>query len=145
MAKQGQNGQQGDPKAGQSMQHAQDQMNQAKQQLGQGKPQNASPSMQQAANSLQQAAQQMAQQQQQQGEPNQAKEGIVTGLGSKGGGVPDASLLPADMKKYDGKRWGELPGELRTQIIQDMKAKYGDNYARMIKLYFEQVADTKDK
>jgi hypothetical protein len=49
------------------------------------------------------------------------------------------------MKKYAGKRWGELPGELRTQIIQDMKSKYGDNYARMIKLYFEQVADTKDK
>jgi hypothetical protein len=38
-----------------------------------------------------------------------------------------------------------LPGELQTKIIQDMKAKYGDDYARVIKLYFEQIADTKKK
>ena len=98
-------------------------MNQAQGQLGQGKPEGASSSMQQAAQSLQQAAQQLAQQP---GQPGQAKDGVTAGReGSKGGGVPDASLLPGDMKKYTGKRWGELPGELRTQIIQDMKAKYG--------------------
>ena len=49
------------------------------------------------------------------------------------------------MKQYAGKRWGELPGELQTRIIQDMKARYGDDYARIIKLYFEQLADTKRK
>ena len=47
------------------------------------------------------------------------------------------------MKKYEGKAWGELPGELRTKIVQQMKVKYGDDYARMIKLYFEQAADTR--
>jgi hypothetical protein len=26
--------------------------------------------------------------------------------------------------------------------VQDMKAKYGDDYARLIKLYFEQIAAT---
>jgi hypothetical protein len=26
-----------------------------------------------------------------------------------------------------------------------MKAKYGDDYARIIKLYFEQLADAKEK
>jgi len=35
--------------------------------------------------------------------------------------------------------------ELRTKIMQDMKAKYGDDYARIIKLYFEQLADTSKK
>jgi hypothetical protein len=44
---------------------------------------------------------------------------------------------------YAGKSWGDLPGELRTKIIQDMKTKYGDDYARIIKLYFEQIADQK--
>ena len=48
-------------------------------------------------------------------------------------------------KKYAGKTWGELPGELRTKIIQEMAAPYGDDYARRIKLYFEQIADTAAK
>jgi len=47
------------------------------------------------------------------------------------------------MAKYKGKPWGELPGTLKTRIIQDMKAQYGDDYGRMIKLYFEQLADKK--
>ena len=63
--------------------------------------------------------------------------------GASGDGRIDESLLSPDMKKHAGKRWGELPGELQTKIIQDMKAKYGDDYARVIKLYFEQLADTK--
>jgi hypothetical protein len=42
-----------------------------------------------------------------------------------------------------GKRWGDLPGDLRTRLVQQMKARYGDDYARSIKLYFEQLADTR--
>ena len=44
-----------------------------------------------------------------------------------------------------GKPWGQLPGELRNQILQDMKARYGEDYARIIKLYFEQIAETKEQ
>ena len=55
----------------------------------------------------------------------------------------DLSKYGPDAKKYQGKPWGDLPGELRTRIIQDMKATYGDDYSRMIKLYFEQIADKK--
>ena len=65
------------------------------------------------------------------------------GGGVTEGGAPDLSALVPDAKQYAGKRWGELPGELRTKIIQDMQAKYGEDYARIIKLYFEQMADTK--
>jgi len=50
-----------------------------------------------------------------------------------------------DLKKYAGKNWGELPGSLRTKIVQDLKTRYGDDYAQMIKAYFEQIADTKKK
>jgi len=131
--------------AGQSLQQAQNQMNQAQGQLGKGESQQAKSSMQQAAQNLQQAAQQLAKQQQQQqhqeGKPEGGADPAKTA--SNATGQVDQALLPPDMKKYAGKRWGELPGELRTQIIQDMKAKYGDSHARMIKLYFEQVGEQK--
>ena len=58
-------------------------------------------------------------------------------------GAPHAGLLPKELQQYAGKPWGELPGELRTKILQDMKSQYGDDYARVIKLYFEQIAERK--
>ena len=58
---------------------------------------------------------------------------------------PDIRLLGKDMEKYAGKSWGQLPGELRNQILQDMKARYGEDYARIIKLYFEQIAEMKEE
>jgi outer membrane PBP1 activator LpoA protein len=117
-------------------------MQQAQKQLAQGQPHGAQQSMHQAAQQLAQAAQQLAQQQQR-GQPMQNTDPGVRG--ASGDGAVDPSLLGPDNQKYAGKRWGELPGELRTKIIQDMKAKYGDDYARVIKLYFEQIADTKKK
>src|SRR5258708_32399359 len=118
-------------------------MNQAQGQLGKGESQQAKGSMQQAAQNLQQAAQQLAkqQQQQQEGKPEGGADPAKTA--SNTAGQVDQALLPADMKKYAGKRWGELPGELRTQIIQDMKAKYGDSHARMINLNFERGGEQK--
>jgi hypothetical protein len=89
--------------------------------------------MAKAAQALQQAAQQMAQQQQQQpGQPN------PNGTGKNGiteSGMPDLSLLGKDVqKKYAGKTWGELPGELRTQLLMKAQERYGEDYARIIKL-----------
>jgi hypothetical protein len=52
-------------------------------------------------------------------------------------------MLETDLQKYAGKKWGDLPGELRTKIVQDLQARYGEDYARMIQLYFEQIADKK--
>jgi hypothetical protein len=94
-----------------------------------------------AAKALQQAAQQMAQQQKQPGNPSQNPTSSQVGVAPMG--LPDLSQFGKDYKKYQGKPWGELPGELRTRILQDMQAKYGEDYARVIKLYFEQLADKK--
>jgi hypothetical protein len=124
---------------GQSVQQAQQRMDQAQNQLTKGQSQSAQSAMQQAAQALQQAARQMNQQ------AKPGDEAVDSRRGAPPQGAPDPSLLPPDMKKYAGKRWGELPGELQTRIIQDMKARYGDDYARVIKLYFEQIADTKQK
>jgi hypothetical protein len=132
--------------AGLAVQEAQGQMQQAEQQLSQGRNQSAQGAMQRAAQALQNAAQQMGGgSRSQAGQPNQPGgdgEGGAGG-GRPGGGAPDLTRYGDDLKKYAGKRWGELPGELRTKIIQDMKSRYGDDYARIIKLYFEQLADRK--
>jgi hypothetical protein len=134
----GKSGQQPGKQTGQAVQQAQGQMSQAQSQLAQGKAKGAQSSMQRAAQALQQAAQQMAQQPGQPkrgGEPNQ--------IGAAPGGKPEDTPIDTSLKKYAGKRWGELPGALQTKILQDMKAKYGDDGARIIKLYFEQMADMK--
>jgi hypothetical protein len=109
--------------------------------LDQGQPQGAQAAMQQAARSLQQAAQQLGSQPQ--GQPKEM--GRPNDIGAASGGRLDPNLFGPDAQKYAGKSWGELPGELQTKILQDMKAKYGDDYSRQIKLYFEQIADTKKK
>jgi hypothetical protein len=143
MQAQQQPGGQPSPQAGKAVQAAQGQMQQAQQQLGQNKPQGAQGLMQQAAQALQQAAQQLGQQQPSESNSQPMQNTTSGPRGASGDGRIDESLLSPDMKKHAGKRWGELPGELQTKIIQDMKAKYGDDYARVIKLYFEQIADTK--
>jgi hypothetical protein len=132
--------------AGQSLQQAQGQMNQAQNQLGQGQSQAAQQSMQQAAGSLQEAAQQMIGQGQS-GLGKKSNQPSPNGQPATGAGIPQgapyAGVLPKELQQYAGKPWGELPGELRTKILQDMKSQYGDDYARVIKLYFEQIAERK--
>jgi hypothetical protein len=97
--------------------------------------------MRQAAQLLAQAAQQMTAAPA--GPPR--SQAMIAGRGRQAGGLPDLSAYGLDKAAYAGKSWGELPGELRTKIVQDIKARYGDDYARMIKSYFEQIADTKKK
>jgi hypothetical protein len=123
--------------AGQSLKQAQDQMTQAQGKLSQGQAQSAQRSMQQAAQSLQKAAQQMAQKP---GTPK--RDGQPNTVGAAPGGKLEEEGAAIDMKKYAGKRWGDLPGSLQTKIVQDLKAKYGDDYSRIIKLYFEEIAST---
>ncbi|MFO0938997.1 MAG: hypothetical protein U0798_21045 [Gemmataceae bacterium] len=54
-----------------------------------------------------------------------------------------ADKLPQDLKKYAGVPWGELPGDVKGKIINDLRAQYGEEYATVIKLYFEQLAEGK--
>lgn len=127
---------------GQALQQAQGQMKQAQGQLNQAKNRPAQTAMQQAAQALQKAAQQLARQEQTQpGTP--MPDSMSGGRGVAEGGMPDIQLFGKDMQKYAGKPWGQLPGALRNQILQDMKTRYGEDYARIIKLYFEQIAETK--
>jgi hypothetical protein len=128
------------PGTGQSVREARGQMRQAQAQMNRNQPGQAGQSMRDATQNLERAAEGLAQAMQPTDRP-----GNPTERGSPGGGIPDASTLPGELAPHAGKKWGELPGELRTKIVQQMKARYGEDYARMIKLYFEQIADTKKR
>jgi hypothetical protein len=84
-----------------------------------------------------------ANQQPQKGSPKEGAAGTPGGHDGNPQGQVDLSKLGPLAEKYKGKSWGELPGEIKTQVISDFKARYGEDYARYIKLYFEQLAERK--
>jgi hypothetical protein len=129
---------------GQAVQQAQGAMQQAQQRLGQGQPQSAQNSMQRAANSLQQVAQSLAQRNQpQRGEPQKGTPGQ---FGRPADDTPPDNITKVDdPNKYEGKAWGDLPGTLQTKIIDDLRRRYGDEHAEMIKRYYEQMAERQRK
>jgi hypothetical protein len=58
-----------------------------------------------------------------------------------GAAAPFTGKLADDLRPFAGKRWGDLPGELKTRLVQDLRARYGDDYAPIIRRYFERIAD----
>lgn len=126
--------------AGQSLQDAKGEMSQAQEKLGRGQAKPAGSSMDRAADALRNAADQV-------GRRNKPADGSTkpADAATAGQSPPKDAPLPPGVREHAGKKWGELPGELRTRIVQEMKAQYGDDYARVIKLYFEQIAETGTK
>ncbi len=53
---------------------------------------------------------------------------------------PDLAALQDLVRKKTGRAWGELPGHLRTEILQLSRGRYRDEYARLIQLYFREIA-----
>ena len=53
--------------------------------------------------------------------------------------------LKEQIKARTGRNWGELPGHLRSEILQMSNGKYRDDYARLIGLYFREIAAGKDE
>jgi hypothetical protein len=107
----------------------------------QGQPSQASKAMQQAANALDTTAQHMGQQMAQSLPKLAGRPAIAAG----GGGAPGGMALPAPLARklepFQGRSWGELPGELKTQLLQDARTYFGDDYAPIIQQYFEQIAE----
>jgi hypothetical protein len=131
-------------KAAAAVQEGRQQAAEAQKQLNQSQPQAAQAAMQQAAQAMHEAAQQARSSQRSDEAGTPDEQSRFSGLkGVAAAGVPDARLLGPEGKKYAGRPWGELPGELRTRVLQDIRARYGDDYARIIQRYFEQIADTR--
>ena len=105
-------------------------------------PKDAQAAMQAAAKKLAEAAQQLAKQGAR-SLPNPparnpaAKAFIAPGGRFFAGNGKDMPLDPTL-----GKSWGELPGELKTRLLQDFRARYGEDHAETIRQYFDRLADT---
>ncbi|HET6572703.1 MAG TPA: hypothetical protein VFG68_03800 [Fimbriiglobus sp.] len=119
--------------AGGAVRRAGDQMRHAESQIG--KPNgNATGSMRRAADALTQAA----------GALSRSLGGRPAAAAPPPGSAgPRTDTLPAEVVGRFDRPWGELPGDVRSQIIQELAAKYGEDYARSIKLYFESLAERK--
>jgi len=125
-------------KAARDTRDAENAMNDALKQLQSGKP--ATDQMANAAKKLKQASEQLAP-----GKPSGPAE-AANGPQQDGPdpmGPASSDVRPNALADNLGKRWGDLPGEVKAQITQELKAKYGEDYARIIKLYFEQLAERK--
>ena len=44
-----------------------------------------------------------------------------------------------------GAAWGDLPGEVRTRLTQDWRARYGEQYEAIIQRYFRNLSQTPRK
>jgi hypothetical protein len=53
----------------------------------------------------------------------------------------DLSLTPDDFKNMKGKPWGELPGELRARIVEELRGQFGEEYGPIIQRYFQRLAE----
>jgi hypothetical protein len=118
--------------AGQALRQGRDESGQAADQLAQGQVPGARDAMQRAAQALQRAADRS---EQQLADSKESSE-----FGAAPGGLPSLERFGKDYRKYAGKSWGELPGELQTRLLQDLRARYGADYAELIQRYFEQLA-----
>jgi hypothetical protein len=125
-------------KLAEAMQQSDALLRQARDEL-QRQPRTAPKTMRRAADALAQSAQQLGQ---------QTRQGIrLPGQDPRPGNTPPGAALPfagklrEDLRVYGGKRWGELPGELKTRLVQDLRRRYGDDYAPIIQRYFERIAD----
>ncbi len=113
--------------------------------LAQGKPgpeagKAAAPQMRQAADALRAAAQAAAKgpNAPPAGEPDPENPNVTASEAGKA--EADLSALQDLVRKKTGRQWGELPGHLRTEILQLSKGRYRDDYARLIQLYFREIA-----
>jgi len=126
-------------------------MRQAAEQLAQSQEQAARQAMQQAARDLRAAAQRGTSTGEAgaaaaadaslaaQGAPGESDSGDP-GATLARPGTPDLSELKAAIARKTGRAWGELPGHLRTEILQMSQGRYRDDYARLIQLYFREIA-----
>ncbi|MCA9072193.1 MAG: hypothetical protein KDA84_24875, partial [Planctomycetaceae bacterium] len=124
------------------------------QQPGQNQPGQKS-SLAQSAQKLQEAAQSLSQAAQELGAGTPGQSGSRgqsqsqsdnSGSNSSGADSETGSQsfipieeLEAELQRQTREEWGTLPGQLRTEILQGNKKQPGGDYARLIKLYSEEL------
>ncbi len=62
--------------------------------------------------------------------------------GSNGDTEVDTGNLARLKKRLAGRKWGELPGTLQTEILQAAQKKPNSEYGELIRQYFKEIAKT---
>jgi hypothetical protein len=154
----------GDPRTSDALSAARDGQRQAGQQLAEARnPGQGRQAAEAAANAMRGAAENLRSvAQAQAGRPNgesmegEAGDEVADGQPHQGdpqgrskdpksapAGTAEADLteLKALVRSKTGRSWGELPGHLRTEILQMSGGRYREEYARLIQLYFKEIAE----
>jgi hypothetical protein len=113
-----------------------------------GEP-SASQMLKQGAQALRQAASQLqlrpgsSKNSQMAGQPGQPGEGQKGGQQGGGRGAnerPRIVDMQTHLKNLSARNWGQLPGTLQTEILQSTRKRPDGEYARLIRLYFEDIS-----
>jgi hypothetical protein len=100
--------------------------------------------MQQAAEALAQAARQIEPGQQPKTDAKSPSPNAEGG-GAGGGAKTTVNLeeLESNVQRFAKRDWGQLPGQLQTEILQSAGRTPNSNYAKLIRLYFREIAENK--
>jgi hypothetical protein len=104
-------------------------------------PKDAQTAMRGAAEKLAQAAA-LAQRQASRHLPKVVRNPAAKTAFPLGGAVSGAASRDTKLEAFQGRTWGELPGELKTRLMQDFRSRFGEEYADLIQQYFERLAET---
>ncbi len=128
-------------KTAESLKQAESKMRQADATLPK-MPKDAQAAMQAAAKKLAEAANQLAKQGARSLPNPAARNSAAKASISAGGRLPANVMKELPLDPSAGKAWGELPGELKTRMLQDFRARFGEDHAEMIRQYFDRLAET---
>jgi hypothetical protein len=74
----------------------------------------------------------------QEGEPTEGTPGSESG--NSGQNPIRLVELEAELKKMSSRNWGQLPGQIESDLFQSTQKKPDGDYARLIRLYFEEIS-----
>lgn len=113
-------------------------------------PKSSSESLRQAAQAMRQAAQQMgvgqsSQSDQQSQQPGQQPGNSPSSESSDFGTdqLADLTELGIEVKGAGNRDWGQLPGELQTELLDSLQRKPSGEYSRLIRNYFEDISQSR--
>jgi hypothetical protein len=130
----------GAEKAAEALEDGREKMRQAQAELPK-MPKDAQKAMRAAADRLADAASQLSKQAARRLPSPSARYPAAKATLGPPGGMPGTILKNLPVDESIGKAWGQLPGELKTQMLQDFRARFGPEYAEMIQQYFERLAE----
>jgi len=131
----------GAEKTAEALEESRDKMRQAQADLPK-MPSDAQKAMRAAADKLADAASQLKKQAARQLPSPSARNPAAKATLGPPGGAAGTMLKNLPVDESIGKAWGQLPGELKTQMLQDFRARFGPEYAEMIQQYFERLAES---